>query len=368
MLRGSMAIPKVSILVPVYNGEPYLAECLESVLAQDFPDFEVLISDDGSKDRSPEIIAHYANLDRRIRWWRNQQNLGIGGNWNACLQAAQGGLIKFMLQDDKFLHATALSRMVRMMEDSPAVSLVVSASNLIDSRSQCIEYRDNFRMTGVHDGKQVIVRCWEKNANLVGEPSLALFRKAQAARGFDTKMVQLLDLEMWFYLLEQGDLGYVAEPLCAFRRHPAQQTEINARTGASADEQMILFERTVCKSWMVHRVSARAMFVQIYYLRKDYGERAKPICEEMIRRLGRGTYAWQWLIHKITRPFRNLRRSVKRRLRRPVNEGGSETLQKLPIPVEWEAFEHKDRNPHKLQEKNLKAETRNFRETAKVEA
>ena len=367
---GSMAVPKVSILVPVYNGEPYLSECLDSVLAQDFADFELLISDDGSKDRSPQIIAEYAERDSRIRWWRNKQNLGIGGNWNACLRAAQGKLIKFMLQDDKFLHPGALGRMVRMMEGNPSVSLVVSASNLIDSRSQRIEYRNNFGTTGIHDGKQVIVRCWERNANLVGEPSLALFDKAQAARGFDEKMVQLLDLDMWFYLLEQGDLGYIAEPLCAFRKHPAQQTAINARTGAAADEQMILFERTVCKSWMVHRVSARAMFVQIYYLRKDYGDRAKPICAEMIRRLGFSTYATQWVIHKVTRPFWNLRRSVKRRLRRTLADSGSEKLDKLPIPVEWDAFEHKDRHSHEtdVNGSRPKTEIQKFREPAKVEA
>jgi glycosyltransferase involved in cell wall biosynthesis len=364
-----MAVPKVSILVPVYNGEAYLAECLDSVLAQDFPDFEILISDDGSRDRSPQIIADYANRDKRVHWWRNRQNLGIGGNWNACLRAANGSLIKFMLQDDKFLHSSALGRMVRMLEDHPGVSLVVTASNLIDPRSQCIEYRNNFRATGIHEGKTVIVRCWERNANLVGEPSLALFRKAQAERGFDEKMVQLLDLEMWFYLLEQGDLGYIAEPLCAFRRHPAQQTQVNARTGAAADEQMVLFERTVCKSWMVHRVSARAMFVQIYYLRKDYGDRAKPICDEMIRRLGFGTYAKQWVIHKITRPFLNLRRSVKRRLRRPLADFGSEQPDKLPIPVEWEAFEHKDRHSHEIDGNGSRAnaETQKLRVAAKVE-
>jgi glycosyltransferase involved in cell wall biosynthesis len=362
-----MAVPKVSILVPVYNGEPYLAECIDSILAQDFRDFEVLISDDGSKDRSSQIIGDYANRDSRIRWWRNERNLGIGGNWNACLRAAQGTFIKFMLQDDRFLHPGALGRMVGVLQNSPKVSLVVTASNLIDARSRCIEYRDNFGLTGTHDGKAVIVRCWERNANLIGEPSLALFRKAPAERGFDEKMVQLLDLEMWFHLLEQGDLGYIAEPLCAFRRHPAQQTEINARNGAGADEQMILFEKTVCKTWMVHRVSPRAMFVQIYYLRKDYGDRAKPICAEMIRRLGKITYAKQWVIHKITRPFWNLRRSVKRRIRGSANESGAEKLDKLPIPVEWDGFEHKDRNSGQREQQALKKHPENFREIEKTE-
>jgi len=66
--------PKVSVLVPVYNGERYLAECLNSVLAQEFQDLEILISDDGSTDNSAQIIRAIAARDARIRWWKNPRN------------------------------------------------------------------------------------------------------------------------------------------------------------------------------------------------------------------------------------------------------------------------------------------------------
>ncbi len=92
--------PKVSVLVPVYNGEKYLAECLDSVLAQDFANMEILIADDGSTDGSRELIRHYAEKDSRIRWWRNPANLGLAGNFNACLRAARNDYIKYVLQDD----------------------------------------------------------------------------------------------------------------------------------------------------------------------------------------------------------------------------------------------------------------------------
>ena len=68
---------KVSVLIPVFNGERYLAECLESVLAQDFPDLEILIGDDGSRDNSSEIISQFAARDPRIRWWKNPRNFGL---------------------------------------------------------------------------------------------------------------------------------------------------------------------------------------------------------------------------------------------------------------------------------------------------
>ena len=68
---------KVSVLVPVYNGEAFLAECLESVLAQDFADMEILIADDASTDGSAAMVERYAAKDSRIRWWKNPDNLGL---------------------------------------------------------------------------------------------------------------------------------------------------------------------------------------------------------------------------------------------------------------------------------------------------
>ena len=233
-----MRTPLVSVLIPVFNGEPFLAECLESILAQDLGDYEVLISDDGSTDGSAAVIQRYAARDSRIRWWRNPRNLGIGGNFNAGLKAARGEFLKYVLQDDKLLDPSALRRMVAPMEKDASVSLVGSASHLIDSRSRLLEVRNRFRRSGVRDGKRIIIYCLEHNGNLIGEPSLVLFRKSQSARGFDEQLVQLLDLEMWFYLLEQGRFAYLAEPLCAFRQHPAQLTEVNRRSGASAEEDL----------------------------------------------------------------------------------------------------------------------------------
>ena len=111
-----MRAPLVSVLIPVYNGEPFLAECIESVLAQNFADYELLISDDGSTDGSSAVIRRYAERDGRIRWWRNPRNLGIGGNFNACLKAARGEYLKYVLQDDKLLDPAVLRRMVATLE------------------------------------------------------------------------------------------------------------------------------------------------------------------------------------------------------------------------------------------------------------
>ena len=80
-----MSQPTVSVLIPTYNYARYLPVAIESVLAQDFHDLEVVIVDDCSQDDSAEVIRHYAGLDPRIRFHLNRQNLGLVPNWNFCL-------------------------------------------------------------------------------------------------------------------------------------------------------------------------------------------------------------------------------------------------------------------------------------------
>ena len=308
-----MSSPLVSVLIPVFNGKRYLAECLDSVLAQDLQDFEILIADDGSTDGSPALIEDYARREPRIRWWRNTGNLGIGGNFNACLREARGEFVKYVLQDDKLLRPEALRRMVEVIRTDDAVTLTVTASHLIDAQSRLVEVRKPFRRSGVRDGRGVIVRCLEANANVIGEPSLALFRRNMSSRGFDEGLKQLLDLEMWYHLLEQGSFGYVAEPLCAFRQHPAQLSAANQRTSALDDENLALLERYLREPWMKQAITRQAVFTSLYYLRKRSGLRAAAMREDIAGRFGARSYPLYWIKHKVTRPFRNLSRWLARR-------------------------------------------------------
>ena len=193
------------------------------------------------------------------------------------------------------------------------MSLVVSASQRIDAESRLICIRDCFRTSCVRDGREVIVQCVSENANLIGEPSLALFRRAQAGRGFDEGLKQLLDLELWFHLLEQGRFAYIAEPLCAFREHAAQQSEVNSRTGATAEEDLVLMERYYPKAWMKEFIPPQAIFTRVYYLRKRGSQRSSAVAAAMALALSRRTYTICWLRHKLSRPFQNLSRWFEKR-------------------------------------------------------
>jgi len=310
-----MEVPLISILLPVFNGEPYLSECLDSILTQDCGDYELLLSDDASTDGSPAILARYAQCDKRVRTWRNPRNLGLGANFNACLRAARGRYIKYVLQDDKLLHASALRRMARVLESDPSVTLVVTASELIDEHSRPILLRDNFRGADRWEGKTVIARCIEQNMNLIGEPSLAMFRREQARRGFDESLKQLLDLEMWFHLLEEGRLAYLHEPLCAFREHPHQQTQVHRRGGTAMEEDLVLLERYYAKPWLKNVMTPQARFRQVYNLRDRRSVQAAATRARLSRRMG-WAYEIRWVSHKLTRPIYNLNRSIRKRFAR----------------------------------------------------
>jgi glycosyltransferase involved in cell wall biosynthesis len=303
---------KVSVLVPVYNGEAFLAECLESILAQDFTDMEILIIDDVSADGSVALVERYAARDSRIRWWKNPNNLGLARNFNCCLRAAKWEYIKYVHQDDKLVSPLAIRKMVEVLDNHREVSLVGSAWQILDGHSRVTEVRDYFK-PGIMEGRQAIVRCMGEPANLIGGPSAVMFRREQAARGYDEQLQQLLDLDLWFHLLEQGHFAYVAEPLTVWRQHSRQATELNRRTGVGAREELWLLQEWFSKPWLRKHTTRQMLFNQIRHLRRHYGEATAELTSGMMRSLGSNWYAIFWCKRKIIRAFQKIRRQLSKR-------------------------------------------------------
>ena len=111
-------MPKVSVIIPVYNTEAYLTECIESVLTQTLQDIEIICIDDGSTDHSIEILSHYAQKDNRIKIIQ-QANQGAGACRNKGLEVASGETIYFLDSDD-LLVPTALEKMYKQLEKTQA--------------------------------------------------------------------------------------------------------------------------------------------------------------------------------------------------------------------------------------------------------
>ncbi|MEI7451808.1 MAG: glycosyltransferase family 2 protein [Candidatus Falkowbacteria bacterium] len=114
--------PKVSVLMPAYNAEKYIGEAIESILNQAFNDFEFIIIDDCSTDKTWEIIQEYAQKDSRIKAFHNEKNLGIAGNRNKLKKIAQGEYVIWQDADDVSVN-TRIKRQVAYMDNNSEVGM-----------------------------------------------------------------------------------------------------------------------------------------------------------------------------------------------------------------------------------------------------
>lgn len=215
----------VSICIPSYNYARYIGEAIESALQQTYCNLEVVVIDNCSTDDTEQVVARYMATDKRVRFLRNEKNVGPSENLNRCLQHALGEYIKILCADD-WLSPTCLERSVPVLAGDSTIRLVSHARQLVDSESRPCGFLAFSATGGRFQGNKVIDDCLF-DGNLIGEPTAVLFRRQDALRGFDTSYRQLIDMEMWFYLLQTGDFVFIAEKLCSFRQHEGQQTKAN---------------------------------------------------------------------------------------------------------------------------------------------
>jgi glycosyltransferase involved in cell wall biosynthesis len=125
-------VPRLSIGLPVHNGEAYLAQALDALLGQSFSDFELIISNNASTDRTEEICKRYLALDGRIRYFRQPVNLGLAANHNFVVQQARGELFKWASHDDLY-GRDLLLRCVEALDARPEVVLSHAWQAFIDA-------------------------------------------------------------------------------------------------------------------------------------------------------------------------------------------------------------------------------------------
>ncbi len=252
-----MSCPKVSVCIPSYNCARFLPAAIDSILGQSFTDFELIIVDDCSTDESRAVISHYAARDRRIVPVLNERNRGMVPNWNFCLELSRGEYIRFLFSDDLLVSPDALARMVDVLDSDRTVSLAASARHFIDETGTVLKTESRFRDKTVAEGTVIINRCIREGRNLIGEPSVVMFRKEQTGRGFDPRYRQLVDLEMWLHLLEQGRFAYLGEPLTSFRVHTGQQTRKNVQDLVHIDDMFLLLDDYLDREYIRQGAIAR---------------------------------------------------------------------------------------------------------------
>lgn len=206
--------------MPTYKGAATVGAAIDSVLAQTFGDFELIVVDDGSPDDTAAVVA--SRRDPRLHYHRNDRNLGPQGNWNHSLALATGHYVKLLPHDD-LLHPACLQRQVQVLDDDAAgqVALVCCARDVIGPDG-CVRLAAR-GFPGVPEGRvtrrEVLRQCLRRGTNLIGEPGAVLFRRGLSQRvgGFDMRHPYVIDLEYWLRLLQHGDAWYSPQALASFR-------------------------------------------------------------------------------------------------------------------------------------------------------
>lgn len=232
-----MPTPLVSICVPTYNGSQYLHECLNSVLSQSITDFEVLVVDDQSSDDTFEITKQYAKKDKRIKLYRNNSNLGLVGNWNRCIELANGEWIKFVFQDDIIKNNCLELMLYKTCTKTP---FVICQRDFIFHPLTSKENRDFYLNTLPNIGhlfpntelispKQICEKVLLEPLNFFGEPTSTLIHHTIFKKfgSFNLSMVQICDLEYWIRVSINTGVKFIPSNLVQFRVHPSSTSSKN---------------------------------------------------------------------------------------------------------------------------------------------
>lgn len=288
-----MAGPSVSVLMPTYKHRAYIAQAIESVLAQRFDDFELVITDDNSPDQTYAIAEAYARKDPRVRVFRNPQNLGLAANYTRCFQNAHPGSRYFIIlpSDDWWMPET-LEVLFATAEQNPQATFV-HADGYKVKEDGLVPYLSIFRHQppkGLHRGLHELYL----NNYIMVQTTLvrrSLFERFHCRPFlFDPDYVFVSDYELWLELLGRGAQAfYLPRPLAYFREHPESHT-IPKHILPRMIEEVAMFEEKLPQSTPPHlepyrhqAVVGRLAAIGFLYLEAKEPAKARPYLERAAR-------------------------------------------------------------------------------------
>lgn len=216
--------PRVTLAMPIYNGEAYLADTLQTILGQTFTDFELLISDNASTDNTQALCQTFAAQDSRIAYTRQPQNLGAAPNFNGSIPLARGEYFKWVAYDDP-LAPTLLEKCVATLDNAPEAIMAYGRTILIDGDGRLIEnHHDGFDLRSprphqrFHQSFRASAWC---------HPVFGLIRTAVLRRSGQIGSFASSDKVLLGELALLGQCHEVPEHLAYRRLHPQNSTTAN---------------------------------------------------------------------------------------------------------------------------------------------
>lgn len=252
-------MPKVSVVLPTYNGEKYIAKAIESVLKQSYTDFELIIVDDCSTDRTTEIIADYAKQDSRVKVIRNEKNSKLPKSLNNGFKYATGTFYTWT-SDDNLYKTDALKVMISLLEEKPDVGMVYCDYDEIDEEGQIIKEKKLGEADTLY------------YSNCVGACFMYRASIAQKIGLYNTEMFLAEDYDYWLRISFCANLFHCAQNLYEYRTHGGSLSATRTRD----------VQRQTARLWMIH-LPELLKNVTKYQKKRDFFERIIVSADEVER-------------------------------------------------------------------------------------
>ena len=271
-----MSEVKVSICIPTYNQVEYLKKCIQSILVQDYLDYEIVISDDSTNDTVKSYIDSL-NLNQKISYYRNSPSLGTPENWNHAISKAKGKYIKVLHHDDFFTESNSLAQFVLMLENNPKADFGFSATLVwnINTNKKTIHSCSQNQLSKLKNEYHYLFF-----KNLIGAPSATIYKKEMVVK-FDNRFKWLVDIDFYIsVLLKNNIVQYVDKPLiCTAHGMESQVTQqVEYDKTIQVREHVLLFSKIISQ---VKSHKNYLMFFDELFLRYDVNSLSdlKQICD-----------------------------------------------------------------------------------------
>ena len=194
-----MISPRVSICIPTYCQVDFLRKALQSIQAQSFVDYELIISDDTPDDSVFRLLELF-NFGEKLRYYHNTTQLGSPANWNEATRKAKGCYIKILHHDDRFLSPNSLSDFVQMLDEHPEANFACCANMVEDiaSGKERIHKATPTQLAEIMKRPEVLF-C----GNLIGAPSATIYRNYLGI-DYDENMKWLVDIDFYIRILKKN--------------------------------------------------------------------------------------------------------------------------------------------------------------------
>ncbi|MFN8713360.1 MAG: glycosyltransferase family 2 protein, partial [Bacteroidota bacterium] len=255
-------IPTVTVVLPVYNAARFLAQTIESILAQTFTDFELLVINDGSSDASMDVVRRFQ--DKRIRIVENPKNMGVIETRNRGAELSRGRYSALMDADD-LAHPNRLEKQLRFLEDNPQVDVVASLVELINTDGEVTGTWSTDRETL----DEVAIRFMMPRTNCIAQPSVMI--RTNVLRAFLYNPVQhgAEDYDLFLRILAaRKRIAKIPETLLQYRIHPSSLTA-HYKAGDPLEKRLLRFKSRFVVGELKRFRFSKILFALLYSMMRN---------------------------------------------------------------------------------------------------